>query len=232
MHVETTQMDPRIARIHWRDYRDRVKTGQEERRKKLEAEGKAAGRELGRVRIEKTRLEKEDDDMKRVYWQLSQGQTVLNLPKVIGQAGFTYDRLPKLACCRADYKWCGLDTSGSQLKFYKRGEWSHNRANTIYIPRVHFDDNGATFTDLTDYNWRNEHGHPQLHMCRALVPTVPANLRPRRHVSKYHILWEANWENTAPEDPILLSRVTDNIFIVVAQWDLTPVEKMVLEGRL
>jgi hypothetical protein len=110
MNVETVQMDPRVARIKWRDYRDKVKQHREARQKKLEARGKKAGKELGRVRIEKTQIEKEDEELKRLYYQLSKGQTVLHLPKVIGAAGLDKDKLPRLAVCRADFEWCRFDT--------------------------------------------------------------------------------------------------------------------------
>ena len=42
----------------------------------------------------------------------------------------------------------------------------------------------------------------------------------------------AEWQPRAPVDPILLSQVNATLFAVVAQWDLTPLEQRVLEGRL
>jgi hypothetical protein len=48
-------------------------------------------------------------------------------------------------------------------------------------------------------------------------------------LSNYHILWEADWED-APVDPILLKQIDGNFFAVIAQWDLTNVERMVLRS--
>jgi hypothetical protein len=61
----------------------------------------------------------------------------------------------------------------------------------------------------------------------ALVPTVPPHLRPD-DLRKFYILWEAEWDRSPPVDPLLLSRVNQTMFAVVAQWDLTPLEQKVL----
>jgi hypothetical protein len=50
-------------------------------------------------------------------------------------------------------------------------------------------------------------------------------------LTHYHILWEAEWTFRAPGDPILLSKINDTMYAVVAQWDLTPLEQLVLESR-
>jgi hypothetical protein len=84
-------------------------------------------------------------------------------------------------------------------------------------------------SELTDIEWRNRNEFPK--KAHALVPSVPPQLRPD-DLSKYFILWEAEWTAKAPVDPILLSPVNDTMFAVVAQWDLTPLEQRVLEGRL
>ena len=60
---------------------------------------------------------------------------------------------------------------------------------------------------------------------------MPPHLRPD-DLSKYFVLWEAEWTAKAPVDPMLLSRVNETMFAIVAQWDLTPLEQRVLEGRL
>jgi hypothetical protein len=69
-------------------------------------------------------------------------------------------------------------------------------------------------------------------MIKALIPAIPAHLRPADDLANYHILWEAKWEPTAPVDPLLLKRLTDNIYVILAQWDLTPIEQAILEDRL
>jgi hypothetical protein len=64
-----------------------------------------------------------------------------------------------------------------------------------------------------------------------LVPIIPAPIRPTRRLDQYHILWEADWQ-AAPTDPILLQKLTGNLFVILAAWDLTELERAVLSVRL
>ncbi len=60
----------------------------------------------------------------------------------------------------------------------------------------------------------------------ALVPTPPLHLRPKRGLQNYHVLWEADWTQMPPSDPLLLRRIGQaDLWLVVCQWDLTAVEK-------
>lgn len=65
----------------------------------------------------------------------------------------------------------------------------------------------------------------------AIVPIIPANLRPAKALHRYVILWEADWE-AVPVDPMLLRHLHGDLYVVLAVWDLTPVERAVLNGRL
>ena len=40
---------------------------------------------------------------------------------------------------------------------------------------------------------------------------------------------QANWES-APRDPYLLRRITQDLFVVLAQWELTETERFVMES--
>jgi len=63
------------------------------------------------------------------------------------------------------------------------------------------------------------------------VPLIPVHLRPRKAIDKYHVLWEADW-NQYPVDPYLLRRFGADAWLVVAAWDLTPVERAVMSSKL
>jgi hypothetical protein len=65
-----------------------------------------------------------------------------------------------------------------------------------------------------------------------VVPLVPIHLRPRRALGAYHILWEAEWKRVPPVDPMLLRRIGGDIWLVVAAWDLTEVERAAMQTRL
>lgn len=40
------------------------------------------------------------------------------------------------------------------------------------------------------------------------------------------------WAPVPPTDPFLLRHLGGTLYVVLAQWDLTPLEKAVLAGRL
>jgi hypothetical protein len=69
-----------------------------------------------------------------------------------------------------------------------------------------------------------------------IVPPVPFHLRPNGgDADKYFIMWEVEeWKEhqaaRAPGDPFLLERIAHPIYVVVAQWDLSELEKRILES--
>lgn len=68
---------------------------------------------------------------------------------------------------------------------------------------------------------------------RAVVPLVPLDLRPKRGLANYHVLWEAVWEPAPPVDPMLLRRIGQgDLWVVCAAWDLTEVERAALAARI
>lgn len=67
----------------------------------------------------------------------------------------------------------------------------------------------------------------------AQLPLIPVHLRPRTALDSYHILWEAEWTPTPPRDPYLLRRIGEgDLWLVVAAWDLTEVERGALATRV
>ena len=62
---------------------------------------------------------------------------------------------------------------------------------------------------------------------------MPIHLRPKRGLANYHVLWEAEWTPSPPRDPFLLRRIGKaDLWLVVAQWDLTEVERAALATRV
>lgn len=69
-----------------------------------------------------------------------------------------------------------------------------------------------------------------------MVPVVPPKHRPGRGYGQCHVLFEAEewtWSTlpAPPGDPALLRHVGGDIYAVLAQWDLSPLEQLVLSGR-
>jgi hypothetical protein len=52
-------------------------------------------------------------------------------------------------------------------------------------------------------------------------------------MQNYHVLFEAVWSKAPPSDPFLLRRLgKGDLWLVLAMWDLTEVERAALAARL
>jgi len=61
-------------------------------------------------------------------------------------------------------------------------------------------------------------------------PHIPPALRPKINLKNFHILFEVqSWEEY-PVDPFLLRRIQGNLFLIIAEWELTPLEASLLEA--
>lgn len=98
--------------------------------------------------------------------------------------------------------------------------------------------------DIPESRWNRKRGY-------ALVPMIPPEVRRglrngngsrcRKHAAsndrKRFILWEVDeWSDTRlrsqpDRDPLLLEHLHGEMYIVLAQWDLTEIERMVMLGR-
>lgn len=177
-------------------------------------------------KILKERQEKYLKDMKNLYYHLKEGRKVLDIYKVFKDAGVSDAGFPKMAISLADKKTVYFleDAKGSGRFSYDswRGEWYKS---DVLLP-------SNTFPEK-----RDEKGVPldsyKLKTLHTTVPIVPARYLPKGKLENYYILWEVEtWEEIIPpKDPILLRRINDNMFVVLAFWDLTPLERAIIHGR-
>lgn len=231
MNVDIIKMDSRIARVHYRDYLKKVKEHREKRHEAAMKQIHDTGKALRVARKERDRLEQEDEVLMKTYRALSRGQQVLNLNSVLQKAGLNKELLPNLAVARANWKDCffyGNTQWGSNVKFQNRnqgGNWGLKKQDFITLPNTLFS------AEVTNETWRVQNGHSK-YPVKALVPAIPAAFRPEGDLGEYFILWEAVWTPAAPVDPLLLKHIEGNMYSVLAQWDLTPLEQSVLEGRI
>lgn len=173
------------------------------------------------------RHSKEDEAIMRGYRALSQGKHLIHLTQTIKQGGTEVRKprygasvtLPRLAVCRAHIKWCWIVTNddGSCVFQEKKGWLHHNaRVNNRRLP-------AGTLGDSNRYT-RCEF--------KAMVPVVPAELRPAVHLRNYHILWEAEWTSEPPIDPYLLKHIGGDLYAIVAHWNLTELERAIMSERV
>lgn len=145
-----------------------------------------------------------------IYKRIAQGRLVIRALASITAAGVGADALPKLAIMRADQKKVQCINWNDSIQF-RTPDWHRAKDCNFSLPMP-----GAK----TSTRYRI-----------ADVPLIPIHLRPRKAIEKYHVLWEADW-NQYPTDPYLLRRFGADAWLVVAAWDLTDVERAVMSTQL
>ncbi len=145
------------------------------------------------------------------YKALSEGQQILDLIQTLKTGGVDAAGRPRLAITRADAKSCIYQSSWSS-----GGVFYMDTYPTRYRSRMDIQLPTETFP------LRKSHIR-----CKAIVPYIPPNHHPQHKLKNYHILWEADWEDY-PIDPVLLRHIGGYLYIVLAQWDLTDLERAVL----
>jgi hypothetical protein len=160
-----------------------------------------------------------DREVMSAYQKLAQGKLVIKALESIASAGADDKGLPKLAIARADAKILHLTKRHDGSATMTTARSFSRRANAT--PTTWFDFPVATFPGA---GWRN---------AEAIVPTVPLHVRPKRAMQNYHVLFEADWTKAPPIDPFLIRRLgKGDLWLVLAMWELTPVEQAALAARL
>lgn len=154
--------------------------------------------------------------LKRAYYELKQGHTIIDIYKAFEITGTFPDGYPRLAIAKADLDKVMFKGSGWNRRaggFYKSRDAVHAQ---ILIP------------SLTQkwIDWRE-----------TLVPSIPPEFYPENNLNRYYILWEVEqggWKQipAPPGDPLLLKRISKNLFAVMAAWELTDLEKAALKSAL
>ena len=160
-----------------------------------------------------------DREVMAAYQKLAQGKLVIKALESIVTAGADEHGLPKLAIARADAKVCRLTMYGDGSANMSTSLFASRRANATSTMRFDF-----PMDSFPRASWRN---------AESAVPHPPLHLRPKRALQNYHVLYEADWKKAPPVDPFLLRRLgKGDLWLVLAIWDLTEVERAALTARL
>jgi hypothetical protein len=163
-----------------------------------------------------------DAEIRRAYKLIGQGKMIIQALASIVAAGVKEDGTLKLALCNAEAKRCRLEMydDGRALMFRDGRRANHtDQTNVFRLP-------AGTFPYVKRERFDFVRNYT------AVVPMIPIHLRPRSNLASYHILWEAEWSRAIPVDPMLLRRLRGDMWIVVAAWDLTDVERAAMASRL
>jgi hypothetical protein len=189
-----------------------------------EAAKKAFAEYRGAFMAERNRI---DAELMRGYKALAEGKQLIRLTETITAGGVDDLGRPKMAIARADERDITFSRS--------------SRGNVEFTPgwlrsgrQVRARDRTFTFPDGTlpqmDSGWISTG------TWIAIVPVIPPHLRPPRvSIENFHVLWETVWtkpaRTRAPRDPALLRHIGGDLWAVLAVWDLTELERAVLEMR-
>lgn len=171
----------------------------------IEMSPRAARTEAERYARCGDKLTKTDRAIMRAYKSIARGGRLINLIETMRAGGTNEAGLPRLAICRADAEWVTLRLYPGLLEFAgDRGRWSKREIRMENVTS----------------NQGSAHA-------RAKLPFIPPYLR-RQNLGDLFILWEATWGHVPKGDPYLLDRIDQNIYRIVAAWDITPLEAAVL----
>lgn len=186
------------------------------------------------------RADAEYETLARGYEQLVDGKPVLSLEAAIRGAPCDDKDRPRLAIGRADRE---------QVKF----EWAAHRERAIFdtsrSPTTRSEtlwrtiDMGRQHEYRARYAWEDESAplRPQRVEGWALLPLVPAEvvqlIGGGSNLRHFFVLWEVEQWADRPivaepdRDPYLLRHLGGDLYAVVAEWELTELERLVMVGR-
>lgn len=179
----------------------------------------------------KIREEKSLEILKQATYHLSQGRKVLNIFDSIKQGGVDGNKEPKLAIGRADWGTVFFTKHRGKSGAFGSERVGSNwgKVDSVRLPVNYFDDEW----DQIMHTWGSEPKRPTV---KSPIPIIPGELMPEGKLKNYYILFEVGqWEEDLSrrrigDDPLLLRRLSENMFVVLASWDVSPLEKAILEG--
>lgn len=190
---------------------------------------------------------------RRAYTRLEKGDRLIDIRAALRTGGVDEEGMPRLAIARADRRFVTYDGPSpyDQTAAFDASSiaGADIRTPTLYL---HFDGifpaperrrGSIRVVKGTRRTWSNRrapmHWSRQCHGV-AQVPMVPPEVERRRSVLKDRfILWEVEeWAEPKnfrpplpPGDPYLLEHFEGDLYAIVGEWDLTPLEQAIVGGR-
>jgi hypothetical protein len=165
------------------------------------------------------RADSEYQQLETAYKAAAQGKPLIMLSEALRTAPLDEKGRPRLAVSRADrvqvrfQAWTGRWSWTSTA----RGQEFRNSQLQVLV-------------DHTGADYRTPDGY-------ALVPIVPPDVRGNHSLETHSILWEVEqWADrpigARPDiDPLLLKHLGGDLYAVVAEWDLTDIERAIMAAR-
>ena len=171
----------------------------------------------------KTRKETYLKELKQAYYHMKKGRKILDIYEVFKATGVNENEEPKLAVAPADVKEVFFEKRNPGAGVFTDDPWKRWNRRAVRLP----DNTFPEWTRDGQYDWQIKD-----EKLKTTVPIIPAPFVPEGKLSNYFLLYEVDrWELAPPRDPILLRRISRNIFAVLACWRLTKLERAVIYGR-
>jgi hypothetical protein len=166
----------------------------------------------------------EDEAIACGYRAALRGLPFISLPRTVIAGEFFGNGLPKIAIARADTEICFASWQHGDLIFADRDDENVNRGALVGAHSVRVRVPAGDAPPRIRQAW---------HRGSTIVPIIPPEHRPRRsRLHRRHILWEVEeWTRVAPVDPALLRHLRGDLWVVLAVWNLTELERHVLSQR-
>lgn len=220
MNIETITMNEKEALSQLRGYQDKLRRGVKARLN--------------------DHMRKEYEDAISALKELGKGHAILDIDEVIRNAPVDAKERPRLAIGRADLKqiaitWEGNSTICNLSHAERRYHWQNSVAESLRVSidmrREHH------YQKIASWDTTKTLRPAQL-LGFAMVPLIPPKIELKAKPENYHILWEVEeWADTEigarpDRDPYLLRRINSTLFAVIAEWDLTDLERLVMKHRI
>lgn len=176
----------------------------------------------------KTNKEHYIEIMKKAFYHLKNGRKIIDIYKAMKKAGIDKDGRPRLALSRADFVNCEFKKEDTGRGVFFSGSTWRNKNVSLSLPTDTFPAWEREEVIRNNQKWMRIMESELI----TKVPLVPPLLKPKGSLENLYILWEPKtWELAPPaRDPFLLRRLSENIFVVLAMWDVTPLEQSVIRG--
>lgn len=178
------------------------------------------------VKVEKETSAQHIKDLKKAYYALSKGKRVIDVFETVKRVGLNQDAEPALAIAPITAKTC-------EFKKTKPGSGHYGiRSGRGWRAKNHWE---LSLPVNTFPTWPSEEGRSYnllREQIQSTVPIIPAQHMPKSTNHRYILYEVEHWTPAAPKDPILLYRLTSNLFAIEAKWSLSKLERAIIRGRL
>lgn len=167
----------------------------------------------------------------RGYKALAKGTPLLDLEDVMKVCGHDAKGRPRLAICAADGKIVNFSWRSSNSGLFRSlGKYTERHERFVMMTR-------PSSSDVIHRAYND--GSKIFFEGYAHVPLVPADVRPKFGTEKdWYVLWEVEkWADERREvlpdrDPYLLKFLGGSLYAVIAEWDLTDLERSVMKQNI